>query len=490
MSEAHKGLRPEKLWGLFAQIAAIPHGSKNETQLAAHLRQITEKAGFISAQDDAGNLCVSVPATPGHESAPVVVLQGHLDMVCEKNEAVDFDFTKDAIRLVRDGDWIKADGTTLGADNGIGVAAALATALTENVIHGPLEILLTVDEETGLTGAMGLSPSLVSGRILLNLDSEKAGTVCIGCAGGSGVTTRLPLEWIDTPDGMVGMELKLTGLRGGHSGLDIHENRGNAVKLIAQSLGALKELGVALAGFRSGDKANAIPREGAATFVLPSNHLPNAQKIINDQPELFQAEFPHEKSMQISGTQISLPHRVLSGESFNTVLNMLMSFPNGVLAMSRDIPGLVETSNNLSSSHIKEGILITHNTPRSSLAQALRETVDQIVEFSNLAGATAQVEKPYPGWQPNPDSTILHILEDVYEELFGDRPVREATHAGLECGVIGEKLGGMDMVSFGPGLVNAHSPSEAVNIVSVEKFWKLLVGLLHKVARGAYQQPV
>lgn len=490
MSEAVKGLQPEKLWGMFAQIAGIPHGSKNETQLAAHLRQIAEKAGFISVQDDAGNLCVSVPATSGYENAPVVVLQGHLDMVCEKNEAVDFDFTKDAIRLVRDGDWIKADGTTLGADNGIGVAAALAMALTENVIHGPLEILLTVDEETGLTGAMGLSPSLVRGRILINLDSEKAGTVCIGCAGGSGVTTRLPLEWLDTPDGMAGIELKLTGLRGGHSGLDIHEDRGNAVKLIARSLGALKELGVALADFRSGDKSNAIPREGTATFVLPSSHLPNAQKIISNQLELFQAEFPHENSMQISGTQISLPRKVLSGESFNTVLTMLMSFPHGVLAMSRDIPGLVETSNNLSSSHIKEGMLVTHNTPRSSLAQALRETVDQIVGVSHLAGATTQVEKPYPGWQPNPDSKILHLLEDVYEELFGDRPVREATHAGLECGVIGEKLGGMDMVSFGPGLVNAHSPSEAVNIVSVEKFWKLLVGLLHKVAKGAYQQPV
>ena len=487
MSEELKGLQPEKLWELFSQIASIPHGSKNETRLASHLRQIAEEAGVTVNQDNAGNLCILVPATPGYESAPVVILQGHLDMVCEKNEAVDFDFTKDAIRLVRDGDWIRADGTTLGADNGIGVAAALATALTENIIHGPLEILLTVDEETGLTGAMGLSSSLVSGRILLNLDSEKAGAVCIGCAGGGGVTTRLLLEWIDTPDRMVGMELKLTGLQGGHSGLDIHENRGNAVKMIARSLCALKGLGVTLAGFQSGGKHNAIPREGTATLALPANHLPRAQKIIDDQLKLFRNEFPHEQHMHILGTQVSPPGRVLSRKSFDTALDMLMAFPHGVLAMSSDIPGLVETSNNLSSAHVKGKVLIAHNTPRSSLAKALQITVDQIVAISDLAGATSQIEEPYPGWQPNPDSKILHILEDVYEELFGNRPVREATHAGLECGVIGEKLGGMDMVSFGPEMVNAHSPSEAVSIVSVEKFWKLLVGLLQKVAKGAYQ---
>ena len=487
MSEALKGLQPEKLWELFSQIASIPHGSKNETRLAVCLRQIAETAGLTVKQDNAGNLCILVPATQGYENAPAVVLQGHLDMVCEKNETVDFDFTKDAIRLVRDGDWIRADGTTLGADNGIGVAAALATALTANIIHGPLEILLTVDEETGLTGAMGLSPSLVSGRIMCNLDSEKAGAVCIGCAGGGGVTTRLPIEWMDTPDRMVGMELNLTGLQGGHSGLDIHENRGSAVKLITRSLCALNDLGVTLADLHSGDKANAIPREGYGVLVLPGEQRSKVQEIISRQLMLFKDEFPHEQHMHILTTRINPSRRVLTRKSFDTALEMLMAFPHGVLAMSRDIPDLVETSNNLSSVHIRGDVLVAHNMPRSSVARAMKTTVDQIVSVSDLAGATSQVEEPYPGWQPNPDSKILHILEDVYEELFGNRPVREATHAGLECGVIGEKLGGMDMVSFGPDVISAHSPSEAVNIVSVEKFWKLLVGLLHKVA---YQRPV
>jgi len=487
MSEVLKGLQPERLWELFAQIASIPHGSKKEAVLAAHLHQLAEGAGFAVKQDDTGNVCISLPATPRYKKTPTVVLQGHLDMVCEKNEAVDFDFTKDAIRLVRDGEWLKADGTTLGADNGIGVAAALAVMLSEDIIHGPMEILLTVDEETGLTGAMGLSPSLVSGRILLNLDSEKTGTVCIGCAGGGGVTTHLPLSWTDTPSGTVGLELKLTGLRGGHSGLNIHENRGNAVKLITRNLLSLKDLNITLADFQSGDKRNAIPREGTATLALPVDHVPKAQKIISEMLKALRTEFPNERHMRILSTQISPPGRVLSKESFDTMLNMLIAFPNGVLAMSRDTPGLVETSNNLASAHIKGDTLIAYNGPRSSFSQAVQETVDHIVTVANLAGATNRIGEPYPGWQPNPDSKILHILEDAHEELFGSRPERETIHAGLECGIIGEKFDGMDMVSFGPDIVNAHSPDEAVNICSVETFWKLLVCVLDKIARGAYQ---
>ena len=487
MWEVLKGLQPERLWELFSQITSIPHGSKNEAVLAAHLRQLAESAGFAVKQDDAGNVCISLPATPGYKKTPTVVLQGHLDMVCEKNESVDFDFTKDAIQLVRDGDWLKADGTTLGADNGIGVAAALAVMMSEDTIHGPIEILLTVDEETGLTGAMGLSPSLVSGRILLNLDSEKTSTVCIGCAGGGGVTTHLPLSWTDTPNKMVGLALNLTGLRGGHSGLNIHENRGNAVKLMSRNLHALKELNITLADFQSGDKRNAIPRESSATFALPVNYVPKAQKIISEKLTAFRAEFLNERDMRISSTTINPPHKVLSRESFDTMLNMLMAFPHGVLAMSRDIPGLVETSNNLASAHIKGDALIAHNGPRSSFPHAVHETVDQIVAVANLAGATNHVGKSYPGWHPNPDSKILHLFEDAHEELFGSRPEREVVHAGLECGIIGEKFDGMDMISFGPDIVNAHSPDEAVSISSVEIFWKLLVCVLDRIARGAYQ---
>jgi len=488
MLNALKGLKPEKLWELFVQITSIPHGSKNEALLIDHLRKMANEAGFEVKQDDAGNLCISLPAAPGYEKAPILVLQGHLDMVCEKNEAVNFDFTKDAIRLVRDGDWLKAEGTTLGADDGIGVAAALAVALSGDLIHGPLEILLTVDEETGLTGAMGLSPSLIKGRILLNLDSEESNTVCIGCAGGGGVTTHLPLKWKDTPPGSAGLELKLTGLQGGHSGLNIHENRGNAIKLMAQCLLILKKLDVSLASFKSGDKKNAIPREATATLALPEKHMEKAQKMITERLWAFRDEFPHECNIHISTSKVSPPKKVLSRSSFEIVVNMLMAFPNGVLSMSREMPGLVETSNNLASACIKGETFITHNTPRSSLPRALQTTLDQIISVSNLAGANNRLENPYPGWQPHPNSRILFILEEVHKELFGNYPKRMATHAGLECGIIGKKFQDMDMVSFGPDIVNAHSPEEAVKISSVERFWKLLVGVLDKVAKGAYQK--
>ena len=332
-----------------------------------------EEAGITVQEDTSGNLCIAVPATPGYEKAPTVILQGHLDMVCEKNKDVDFDFTKDALRLVRDGDWIRADGTTLGADNGIGVAAALAVAFTNEAVHGPLEILLTVNEETGLTGALNLSPSLLKGRILLNLDSERTGGVCIGCAGGGGVTTFLPVNLVEPPADSVGLEVKLAGLQGGHSGIDIHKNRGNAVKLTARTVIALGTLGVTLADFHSGDKLNAIPREGFATCTLPRKQFPRVQEIISKQGDLFKTEFPNESALQISATQTNVPPTVLSTASSTTALTLLMAFPHGVLAMNRELDNLVETSNNLSSAHMKGNVFVVHNTPRSSLPRPFRQ---------------------------------------------------------------------------------------------------------------------
>jgi dipeptidase D len=486
MSEAIKGLAPEQLWDFFARIAAIPHGSKNETALASYLRLIAEKAGLAVRQDEVGNLCISVPASPGCDKAPAVVLQSHLDMVCEKNASVDFDFSKDAIRLVRDGDWIQAEGTSLGADNGIGIAAAMAVAVSRDILHGPLEILLTVDEETGLTGAVNLSPSLISGRILLNLDSEKSDHLCIGCAGGGGVSIRLPLTMTDTPAQSVALKITLTGLRGGHSGLDIHENRANAIKLMARLVLALHGQGALLADFQGGDKHNAIPRESFATVVLPAEQLPAAREIINTRYHTFLAEFAHESAMQMSCDETALPARVVSGPSSAAALNMLVALPHGVLAMSRQMPGLVETSSNLASAHTHDNLLTVHNTPRSSLPQALYATVDQITAISSLAGGRYELETPYPGWHPNPHSKILTVLEKTYEEICGRKPERTATHAGLECGVISEKCKGMDMISFGPDIINAHSPAEAISIKSVATFWKILIGTLRGVATGAY----
>lgn len=485
MSEALQGLQPEFLWTLFGNIASIPHGSQNEAALAGYLRRRFENAGFMVKDDPAGNLCIEVPATRDYENTPIVVLQGHLDMVCEKNQDVDFDFSKDALKLVRDGDWIRADGTTLGADNGIGVAAALAVAFTNDGVHGPLEILLTVNEETGLTGALNLSPAFLKGRILLNLDSERTGGVCIGCAGGGGVTTSLPVQLMETPSDTEGLEIRLTGLQGGHSGLDILENRANAVKLTARTLITLQALDVTLADFHSGDKLNAIPREGFATCAIPRTLLPRVQEIINRQRDQFLSEFPHEPSLQLTATQTDTPPAVLSKESSTRALTMLLAFPHGVLAMSREMDDLVETSNNLSSAHLKGDLFVVHNTPRSSLSPSLRATCDQIMAVADLAGAINQLEDSYPGWQPNLHSKILGLFEETYFELFGDQPRRAATHAGLECGVIGDKYEGMDMISFGPTIVNAHSPDEAVSISSVHAFWKLLLALLEKCAKKA-----
>ena len=486
MSEALKGLEPRHLWDFFAQIAAIPHGSKNETALAHHLTLRAETAGLTVKEDHAGNICIAVPPSPGCEKAPAVILQSHLDMVCEKNTALSFDFSRDAIRLVRDADWIRAEGTSLGADNGIGVAAAMAVALSQDIIHGPLEVLLTVDEETGLSGAVNLSPELVSGRILLNLDSEKSDHLCIGCAGGGRVSSRLPLILTGTPVASAGLAIRLTGLRGGHSGLDIHENRANAVKLMARLVLALGECGALLADFQSGDKHNAIPREGFATTVLPAEQLPAARQIISNRLKDFRVEFAHEPALQISCEEMKPPGKVVSSPSSATAINMLLAFPHGVLAMSRSMPGLVETSSNLASAHMTGDMLTVHNTPRSSLPRALLAVMDQIMAVSNLAGGAHEIEEPYPGWHPNPDSKILPVLEKTYEEICGRKPKRTATHAGLECGVIGAKLEGMDMISFGPDIINAHSPAEAVNIRSVKTFWEVLVGTLGKIAAGAY----
>ena len=486
MSEAIKGLAPEQLWDFFARIAAIPHGSKNETALASYLRLIAAKAGLAVRQDAVGNLCIAVPPSPGCEKAPAVVLQSHLDMVCEKNAAVDFDFSKDDIRLVRDGDWIRAEGTSLGADNGIGIAAAMAVAISGDILHGPLEILLTVDEETGLTGAVNLSPSLISGRILLNLDSEKSDHLCIGCAGGGEVSTLLPLTLTDTPPHSAALALTLTGLRGGHSGLDIHENRANAVTLMARLALALKEHSALLAGFQGGDKHNAIPRESFSTVVLRAARLNAARESISARHHAFVAEFAHETTMKLSCEETALPARVVSETSSAAALHMLAAFPHGVLAMSRHMPGLVETSSNLAAAHIHDDLLTVHNMSRSSLSPALHSTMEQIAAISSLAGGTCEMGTPYPGWNPDPHSKILTVLEKTYEEVCGRKPERTATHAGLECGVIGEKCAGMDMISFGPDIINAHSPAEAVSIKSVARFWKILIGTLRRVATGAY----
>jgi len=484
MAEITAGLQPQILWNLFENICGIPHGSKNESALAAYLDERAGARGLVVKKDSTGNRCIYVPAAAGREQAPIVVLQAHLDMVCEKNKQVRHDFARDGLQLFTDGQWLKARGTTLGADNGIGVAAAMALALSEDSVHGPLEILLTVDEETGLTGAMGLSEGFVNGRLMLNLDSENSDTVCIGCAGGGGVTSLLDLEWQAVPESMISFEIMLKGLRGGHSGLNIHENRGNAVKLMARLLQALQPHTLLLADFQAGDKHNAIPREAKAVISVSRESVKDVPAVIGQKLGILKKEYPNDTAMDIILTPVGNPKRCVSATTFEKFCNVLLAFPSGVLAMSQVIPGLVETSSNLSSARIRENKIVVHNTPRSSVSVSLEATVDQLCAIAALAGAKNDIEPSYPGWAPNPESKLLAVYEKVFEKLFKKRPVREATHAGLECGIIGRKFPGMDMISMGPDIANCHSPDEAVNIPSVQKFWTVLTCLLDTISQS------
>ena len=353
---AIEALQPEALWRYFAHICSIPHCSGNEHALGDFICAQATAAGCAYKKDAAGNICLLAPATPGYEKAETVILQGHLDMVCEKDSECAFDFTSSGIQLVRQGEWIRANGTSLGADNGIGVAAALAAAFSPHCIHGPLEILLTLDEETGLKGAMKLDPVLLSGRILLNLDSEKTGAVCIGCAGGGRMTVRLPLHFTEPFSGHAALALRIDGLRGGHSGLNIHENRGNAVKMLAHLLASCQEIKTSLFSLAGGDKHNAIPREAMAVISLPAETVAPFRTKILQQFELLALSHPQEPSMALSVDETELKTPTIPPVVFKRILNLLLGLPSGVLAMSRDIPGLVETSCNLAAVRIQGGL--------------------------------------------------------------------------------------------------------------------------------------
>ena len=479
---AIEGLEPELLWRFFADIAKIPHGSGNESALIEFVCQLAGSAGYDFRQDNAGNVCLYVPSSPGCEQSPVVVLQGHLDMVCEKNDDQNFDFTASGIQLVRDNDWIRANGTTLGADNGVGVAAALTAAFLPGIVHGPLEILLTVDEESGLQGAMNLDPALISGRILLNLDSEKTGAVCIGCAGGGRVTVRIPVAFAPVPDLHTAVSLRISGLRGGHSGLNIHENRGNALKLLACLLDSVRDMQAVISSIAGGDKHNAIPREAEAILSLPRSACEELGSRINYAFAALVRGCPQEPSMMLSLTESNPQQQSSSGLHFSPVLDVLQALPSGVLAMSTDIQGLVETSCNLAAARIKGSFLEIELMPRSSHMLGIDSVSAQIKAIAALAGGACCCETPYAGWLPDMQSPVLKCVDMVHQEIFGVLPRREATHAGLECGIIGQKCPGMDMISFGPDIADCHSPSEKVSISGVEKFWRLLGGVLEKIA--------
>jgi dipeptidase D len=479
MAASITGLDPKLLWKHFAKILTIPHCSGNEKALGDYVLSVAASLGLPGKRDKVGNVLVSKPATAGREGAVGAILQGHLDMVCEKNSDKVHDFCKDPILAEIKGEWVYAQGTTLGADNGIGLASALAVMEDKTLVHGPLEFLFTVDEETGLTGANKIQKGFLNGKMLLNLDSEDEGTFTIGCAGGADSSLILPLARKKTASKNI-YKLHVHGFRGGHSGLDINQGRGNAIKLLARMLGQAQ--GAAkfeVVSVEGGSKHNAIPREAVALLACPPVQVRSMTVAFKKAFDNIKIEY---KAVE-PGAAYTL--EAAAGKDFaltqdcqKTLIDLLMALPHGVIAMHPEIAGLTETSTNLAIVKTgKKGFEVLCST-RSSVASALEATRDVIKSVCAMAGARAELHDGYPGWQPDLGSDLLSKLKEIYHKTFGKEAEVVAVHAGLECGIIGEKFPGMKMISFGPTMKNPHSPEEHVHIGSVEKFWTFLTTAL------------
>ncbi len=484
MSEAIAGLKPELVWKYFAAISRIPRGSKNEAAATQYILDTAGKLGLQAKSDSFGNVVARKPASSGKQKVRSVALQSHLDMVNEKNKDTVHDFLKDPIELVRKDNFLMANGTTLGADNGIGVATCLAIMEDRSLEHGPLEFLFTVDEETGLTGASNLSADMLESRVLINLDSEEEGELCVGCAGGKDTQGTWKVRLDPAPARLKAVQIKVTGLKGGHSGIEIDKGRGNAIKIMNRILMALSPLGARLASIDGGDKHNAIPRECEAVVLLSSGKLKQAKAIAANLCATMQAEIATvDPDLRIdlveAGTDGAF--KVMKKAEQQKIQRTLAAIPHGVIKMSADIPGLVETSTNLAVIKTQEDSVKVVTSQRSSVASEIEEIVDTVSAVFELGGAEVTHTHGYPGWKPNMESRILKISKSSYQSLFGKEPIVKAIHAGLECGVIGERIAGMDMVSFGPTMEAVHSPDERIHIDTVDKFWRFLLQVLKNV---------
>ena len=472
-------LEPRPLWRHFAKILTIPHCSGHEKALGDYVLGVAASLGLPGKRDKVGNVVVSKPASAGRAGAVGAILQGHLDMVCEKNSDTAHDFSKDPIEAEIRGEWVYAKGTTLGADNGIGLAAALAVMEDASLVHGPLEFLFTVDEETGLTGANKIQKGFLAGKMLLNLDSEDEGTFTIGCAGGADSRLVMPLERKKTASKNL-YRLHVRGFRGGHSGLDINQGRGNAIKLLARMLGQAQVAAkFELVGLEGGSKHNAIPREAVAVLACPPVQVRAMTTALKKAFDKIAAEF---RAVEPDAAYVLEPldgrEPALTRDCQRTFVDFLLAIPHGVIAMHPEIAGLVETSTNLAIVKTGRKELSVLCSTRSSVASALEATRGAIGSVCALAGATAEFHNGYPGWMPNLASPLLKRLREIYQETFGKEAEVVAVHAGLECGIIGEKFPGMDMISFGPTMRNPHSPEEHVHVASVAKFWTFLAKAL------------
>lgn len=476
-------LQPSIVFDCFAEVNKVPRPSKKEEKMIAFLQAFGEGLGLPTKVDETGNVCISKPATPGHEHRKTVILQSHMDMVCEKNKDVDFNFEIDAIQTYIDGEWLCAKGTTLGADDGIGVAMQMAILQSTDIEHGPIQCVFTRDEETGLTGAMGMKNDFMQGDYLINLDSEDEGQIFVSCAGGVRTTATYPFPTEEVPAGYYTFRVGVKGLTGGHSGDDINKKRGNANKILVRFLcNEMEKTDLRLIDIQSGGLHNAIPREGYALCAVPADQKEQMRIDLNILSAAVEEEYSvTEKSLLFTLDSCEASAVAMERQAMRRMLLSLQAVHNGVFAMSQDMEGLVETSNNLASIHLEGDRVVVTTSQRSSVGSACQHMASVVRAAFELGGAEVLTNEGYPGWKLNPNSEIVKIAKESYVSLFGKEPLVLAIHAGLECGLFSEKYPNLDMVSFGPTLRGVHSPDERLLIPTVQMVWDHLLDILKRV---------
>jgi len=480
-----KNLQPKGVWENFYSLTQIPRPSGKKKEVAEFLLNYGKSLGLQSEQDEIGNVLIRKPASPGYENHPGVILQGHMDMVPQKNNDTQHDFEKDPIRayIEHNQEWVTADGTTLGADNGIGVATAMAILADKSVVHPPLEAFFTVDEETGMYGANALKGGWLKGKVLLNLDSETEGELYIGCAGGIDATARFPFEPVDVEEGDIAIKVTLSGLKGGHSGCDIHLQRANANKVMFRFLKkAVMEYEARLVSVQGGSLRNAIPREAEAVITIPKEGKDELLEFVDVCEDYLIKEYDGvEDNIHFTAEEVPCPKQQMPEDVQDFLIHAITVCPHGVFRMIPEMPDVVETSNNLSTVSMEGNCVKVLNLTRSSVESRKMELASMIHSAFSMAGAEIEFTGAYPGWKPNTRSRILGVMKDIYKKEFGNEPRVITIHAGLECGIIGKNYPGMDMISFGPTIEHPHSPDERVNIQSVQKFYQFVLATLKEL---------
>jgi len=481
MNKDIRALEPNNLWNNFADLNAVPRGSKKEEKVIQFMVDFGNKLNLKTVVDHVGNVIIKKPASAGMQNRKTIVMQSHLDMVHQKNSDTNFDFDTEGIKMKIEDGWVKADGTTLGADNGLGVAAIMSVLASKDIKHPAIEALFTIDEETGMTGAMGLQAGYLDGEILLNLDTEEDDEIDIGCAGGIDITAKNVYHEVHTPSDSVGFSISVTGLNGGHSGMDIHKGLGNANKIMNRILYASQEH-LRISEINGGSLRNAIPRESFASVSVCNAKKDTFLKTITKATKEIKTEFKTvDPNLDISITETTAPKKVMTTISQITLLNTIYAAHNGVFRMSNDMEDLVETSNNVARVIVKDEEIIILCLTRSSVETSKFDLANTLKAAFELAGYQVTLSGSYPGWKPNVNSPILNVLTETYEKLFSSKADVVACHAGLECGILGTNYPDMDMISFGPTIQGAHSPDEKANIKSAQKFWKYLLTILENI---------